>query len=66
MFPDDTPCVMNGAVYIIQCELCGLDYVGEIGRTLFDRLTEHYTYANDPTAKYYVEKLWLVIMGIAL
>ena len=56
MLPDETPCVISGAVYRIQCELCGLDYIGETGRTLFDRLTEHYNYANNPTAKSYVEK----------
>ena len=56
MLPDETPCVISGAVYRIQCELCGLDYIGETGRTLFVRLTEHYNYANNPTAKSYVEK----------
>ena len=33
-------CKQKGVVYSIPCE-CGKEYVGEIGRTLSQRMTEH-------------------------
>ena len=36
-----TTCDIVNVVYCIQCRLCGKKYVGETGRSLRDRLTEH-------------------------
>ena len=34
-------CYSKGVVYKISCNICGLVYIGETGRTLQSRLTEH-------------------------
>ena len=49
-------CKIKGAVYEITCNLCQNKYVGETGRKVFDRLTEHYNYTKNPTAKSYKEQ----------
>ena len=49
-------CVVSGVVYRIHCTLCGEDYVGETGRTLYERLIEHWRFASNPTMKSYKEK----------
>lgn len=48
-------CKVKGVVYRIVCNLCGGDYIGETGRTAYERLSEHYNYMNNPTAKSYKE-----------
>ena len=52
----NTCCAVSGVVYRIHCTLCGEDYVGETGRTLYERLIEHWRFASNPTMKSYKEK----------
>ena len=49
-------CATSGVVYRIHCVLCGQDYVGETGRTVYERLIEHWRYASNPAATSYKEK----------
>ncbi|KAK6736167.1 hypothetical protein RB195_019066 [Necator americanus] len=34
-------CVVSGVIYLITCQLCGAEYIGEIGRSLCIRVKEH-------------------------
>ena len=52
---DDECCARSGVVYRVHCVICGLDYVGETGRTVYDRLIEHWRYAKSPGNKSYKE-----------
>ena len=47
---------MTGVVYKLVCKLCGEIYVGETGRTAYDRLSEHMNYTENPTRKSYKEQ----------
>ncbi|KAK6734614.1 hypothetical protein RB195_018044 [Necator americanus] len=34
-------CVVSGVIYLITCQLCGAEYIGETGRSLCIRVKEH-------------------------
>ena len=51
----DHSCTVVGVVYKLCCRLCGGDYVGETGRSAYERLSEHMNYTSNPTAKSYKE-----------
>ena len=53
---DKHSCVVTGVVYKLCCKICGLVYVGETGRSAYDRLSEHMNYAESPTSKSYKEQ----------
>ena len=52
----DKTCKAKNVIYHITCNLCQEQYIGETGRTAYDRLIEHFNYANNPTAKSYKDK----------
>ena len=72
-------CTTIAPVYQVTCKLCDQNYVGETCRTAHERLSEHYSYASNPTAKSYqgealalhyrifhsgcVPKLWFKILA---
>jgi hypothetical protein len=45
-------CVLQGVVYKIICQ-CGQFYIGETGRPLHERITEHVRAFKNPEAKSY-------------
>ena len=53
---DKYSCIVTGVVYKLVCKLCGEIYVGETGRTAYDRLSEHMNYTENPTRKSYKEQ----------
>ena len=53
---DGFNCTVKGVVYKIICNICEMDYLGETGRTAFERLSEHLNYTKNPTAKSYNDK----------
>ena len=50
---DNNDCSVKDAVYCITCKLYNQKYVGETGRTIHERLSEHLRYANNPTSNSY-------------
>ena len=49
------PCITCGTfnvIYLIQCRLCNLQYVGETKRRLKDRFNEHRLPILNPTGNY--------------
>ena len=40
-------------MYLIKCKYCGDLYIGETGRSAYDRLSEHFNYARNVKAKSY-------------
>ena len=48
---EDGCCATKTLVYLITCILCNQQYVGESGRSVHDRLSEHLRYAKNPTIK---------------
>ena len=53
---EDGCCATKTPVYLITCILCNQQYVGESGRSVHDRLSEHLRYAKNPTNKSYSEE----------
>ena len=53
---EDGCCATKTPVYLITCTLCNQQYVGESGRSVHDRLSEHLRYAKNPTNKSYSEE----------
>ena len=53
---DDNDCSVKAVVYCITCKLCNQRYVGETGRTIHERLSEHLRYANNPTSNSYSDE----------
>ena len=47
-------------LYRIPCQLCNERYIGESCRTVHDRLSEHFRFANNPTAPSYMEEAMAV------
>ncbi|KAJ1359872.1 hypothetical protein KIN20_038414 [Parelaphostrongylus tenuis] len=39
----DSDCMRSGTIYLISCEACGDEYIGETGRPLCIRVKEHLT-----------------------
>ena len=50
-------CETSGIVYIIHCQKCFMEYIGQTGRTLAKRFSEHMGYVrnklNEPTGKHF-------------
>ena len=46
-------CTIQAPVYLVTCLLCEEKYVGETGRSAYDRLSEHLRYARSPTSRSY-------------
>jgi GIY-YIG catalytic domain len=40
--PEHISCTSKNVVYLITCKLCGLQYVGETGRMLKERINDHH------------------------
>ena len=53
---EDNDCSVKAAVYCITCKLCNQRYLGETGRTIHERLSEHLRYANNPTSNSYSDE----------
>ena len=53
---EDSDCSVKAAVYCISCNLCNQRYVGETGRTIHERLSEHLRYTNNPTSNSYSDE----------
>ena len=47
-------------MYMITCQLCSDIYIGESSRTVHDRLSEHWRFANNPIAPSYNEEAMAV------
>ena len=45
-------CTTFNVIYVIQCRLCNLQYIGETKRRLKDRFNEHRRPALNPTSSY--------------
>lgn len=55
--PQHSTCKNNNLVYLLDCQYCGLQYVGETKRRVHDRLSEHVrdtkNKKNTPVAKHF-------------
>ena len=51
-YPD--PCISGNLL------ICKEKYVGETGRSVYDRLTEHLRYASNPTSRSYTEEAFAI------
>ena len=54
--PDGTECSIMCPIYLINCKLCGQQYVGESCRSLHERLGEHLRYATNPDTPSYKDE----------
>ena len=46
---NNNDCATTGVVYMVTCNLCGEEYVGETCRSCHERLMEHVRYASSPS-----------------
>ena len=53
-------CTTQAPVYLVTCIICKEKYVGETGRSAYDRLTEHLRYASNPTSRNYTEEAFAI------
>lgn len=56
----DNTCLTKSAIYIIHCPICRHQYVGETGRTIAERISEHkrdirYRRRDSPVAKGFLD-----------
>ena len=47
-------------MYLVTCIICKEKYVGETGRSAYDRLTEHLRNASNPTSRSYTEEAFAI------
>ena len=53
-------CTIQTPVYLVTCLICEEKYVGETGRSAYDRLSEHLRYARNPTSRSYTEEAFAI------
>ena len=53
-------CTTQAPVYLVTCIICKEKYVGETGRSAYDRLTEHLRYAINPTSRSYTKEAFAI------
>ena len=53
-------CTTQAPVYVVTCSICKENYVGETGRSAYDRLTEHLRYASNPTSCSYTDEAFAI------
>ena len=53
-------CTTQAPVYLVTCIICKEKYVGETGRSAYDRLTEHLRNASNPTSRSYTEEAFAI------
>ena len=53
-------CTTQAPVYLVTCIICKEKYVGETGRSAYDRLTEHLRNASNPTSHSYTEEAFVI------
>ena len=53
-------CTIQAHVYLVTCLICEEKYVGETGRSAYDRLSEHLSYARNPTSRSYTEEAFAI------